>query len=254
MGKLNATLLLLYADGQVIAAQKGCSLSADIDLYDTTNKQSGGWKEHEKGARSASVDLDALFSTTGISAPELMDYITGRTSLLLALVGGISYPILGEVDMKSLKLDAPTEGAKSLSGSFQVNGPLFFLKGTEAALVTDPDATGKDYDTLTISGIAISSAINLAGSAYAHSNTFSVTDGDVIKVAVFLTSNTGQAPSVEVCESGATAVSNKEDLAAGLNIITLTVTKTCTAHITLRNTAAANWSLSSLYAFKYVAS
>ena len=254
MAKLNATLLLLYADGQVIATQKGCSLSADVDLYDTTNKQSGGWKEHEKGARSATIDLDALFSTTGISAPELMDYITGRSSLLLALVGGISYPILGEVDMKSLKLDAPTEGAKSLSGSFQVNGPLFQLKGTSAALVTDPDATGTDYDTLTISGITISSAINLAGAAYAHSNTFSVTNGDVIKVAVFLTSNSGELPTVEVCQSGGAAISNVESLVAGLNIITLTVTSTQTAHITLRNTAAANWSLSPLYAFKYVAS
>jgi len=254
MGKLNATLLLLYADGAVIAAQKGASISVEQDLPDTTTKDDSGWATHLKGLRNASVDLEALFSTTGISAGELMNYITSRSSLLLSIVGGVSFPMVAEVNVASIKLDAPQEGAMSLSGSLKVDGPFYQLKGTSAALVTDPDATGTDYDTLTISGITISSAINLAGAAYAHSNTFSVTNGDVIKVAVFLTSNSGQVPSVEVCQSGGAAISNVESLVAGLNIITLTVTSTQTAHITLRNTAAANWSLSPLYAFKYVAS
>jgi len=252
MAKINATLFLLYADGVVIAAQKGGSANVEQDLYDTTTKDSAGWAEHEKGLRNASVDLDALYSTTGISGDELIAYITGRSSLLLALVGGMTYPLVGEVDMASVKLDAPQEGAMSLSGSLKVKGNLYQLKGTSAALVTDPDETGTDYDTFTISSIAISSAVNNAGAAYAHSNTFSVTEDDVIKVAVFLTSSSGELPTVEVCESGEAAVSNVESLVAGLNIITLTVTSTCTAHITLRNTDAANWSLSSLYAFKYI--
>jgi len=254
MGKLNATLLLLYADGVVIATQKGCSVSVEQDLPDTTTKDSAGWAEHMNGLRNASVDLDALYSTTGISGDELIAYITGASSLLLALVGGVSYPMVAEVNMASVKLNAPTEGAMELTGSLKINGPLYHLKGTSAALVTDPDETGTDYDTFTISGIAISSAINEAGTAYAHSNTFSVTDEDVIKVAVFLTSNSGELPTIEVCQSGGAAISNVESLVAGLNIITLTATDTQTAHITLRNTGAANWSLSSLYAFKYVAS
>ena len=254
MGKLNATLLLLYADGVVIATQKGCSVSVEQDLPDTTTKDSAGWAEHMNGLRNASVDLDALYSTTGISGDELIAYITGASSLLLALVGGVSYPMVAEVNMASVKLNAPTEGAMELTGSLKINGPLYHLKGTSAALVTDPDETGTDYDTFTISTIAITSAINLAGAAYAHSNTFSVTADDIIKVAVFLTKTSGELPTVEVCENSGTAVSNVESLVAGLNIITLTVTDTVTAHITLRNTGEANWSLSSLYAFKYVAS
>lgn len=254
MAKLNGSLILLYADGVVIAAQRGFSLNIETDLPDTSNKESAGWAEHIKGLRNASIDLDALFSTTGLSAGELLDYIINRQSLLLALVGGMAYPIVAEVDVANTKLDAPMEAALALSGSLKVNGNLYQLRGTAAALVTDPDGTGTDYDTLTTSSLAITSAINSAGAAYCHSNTFSVTTGDTIRVAVFLTSNSGELPTVEVCQSGGAAISNVESLVAGLNIVTLTVTDTQTAHITLRNTAAANWALSSLYAFKYIAS
>jgi hypothetical protein len=254
MSKINATLLLLYADGVVIAAQKGCSINVEQDLPDASNKQSSGWAEHINGLRNASVDFDALFSTTGISAGELMDYIIDRSSLLLAIVGGVAFPMVAEVDVSSIKIDAPEEQAMSLSGSLKVDGAFYQLKGTSAQLVTDPDGTGTDYDTLTISGIAITSAINLAGTAYCHSNTFSITSGDVVKVAVFLTSNSGELPTVELCESGGAAISNVASLVAGLNIVTLTATDTHTAHLSFRNSAAANWSVSSIYAFKYVAS
>lgn len=255
MGKINGTLVLLHADGEAVALQRGLTITAEQDLPDTTNKESGGWAEHENiGLRNATVSFDALFSTTGKSAADLLAYITGRTSLLMVIVGGISYPMIGEVDLSSVSLTGTMEQPAALSGNLKVNGPLYQLKGTSASLVSDPDATGTDYDTFTISDIAITSAINTAGTAYAHSNTFSVTNGDVIKVCVFLTSNSGEVPTVEICESGSTIVSNQESLAAGLNVVTLTVTKTCTAHISLRNTGAANWALSSLYAFKYVAS
>lgn len=255
MAKINGTLLLLYADGQVIAAQRGCSVNIEQDLPDITNKESAGWAEHMNGLRNASVDFDALFSTTGISAGELIAYITGRSTLLLAIVGGVSYPMVGEVDMKSIKVNAPTEGALELSGSLKVKGVLYHLKGTSAALVTDPDANGTDYDTFTISGIAVTSAINSAGTAYANSNTISVTTGDVIKVAVFLTLNSGEAPSMGIWDNTSAFVSNQAQLTAGLNIITLTCTgDDASASLRITNTGAANFTLSSIYAFKYVAS
>jgi predicted secreted protein len=254
MSKINGTLLLLYADGVVIAAQKGCTINVEQDLPDASNKESAGWEEHINGLRNASVDFDALFSTTGISAGELMDYIIDRQSLLLGIVGGVTFPMVAEVDMKSVKIDAPQEQAMSISGSLKVKGALYHLKGTEAALVTDPDSGGTDYDTLTQSGLGISSAINLAGSAYCKSNSFSITTGDVIKVAVFLTSNSGQVPSMTIYEvgGGAGAISDTQPLVAGLNIITLTVTDTHTGCLNITNSAAANWALSPIYLFKYV--
>jgi hypothetical protein len=57
-------------------------------------------------------------------------------------------------------------------------------------------------------------------------------------------------PIVEIRESGAGAISNIENLVAGLNIVTLTVTATKTAYLTIRNTGAANWAMSNIYLFK----
>ena len=250
MAKINGTNVLLYADGTVIALQRGLNINTEQDLPDATTKQSAGWAEHINGQRNSTVNFDALYSTTGLSAKDLITYITGRKSLLMAIVGGISYPVIGEVDVSSISLTGNKEEPAALSGNLKVNGKLYQLSGTSASLITDPDAGGVDYDTFAISGIAVTSAINLAGSAYAHSNTFSVTNGDIIKVAVFFTLNSGQAPSVEICQNGGSAISNVETLEEGLSIITLTVTSTQTAHLTFRNTAAADWSLSSVYCFK----
>jgi len=250
MAKINGTSVLLYADGTVIALQKGLNISADVNLPDASNKESAGWAEHINGMRNATIAFDALYSTTGKSAAALLTYITGRSKILMAIVGGLSYPILGEVEMNSLSLTGNKEEPSALSGSLKVNGNLYLLKGTSASLVTNPEGTGTDYDTFQRVGLSIISAVNSAGNAYAHSNTFSVTLADVVKVAIFLTVASGQVPTVEVCESGGAAISNVETLAAGLNIVTLTVTKTATGHITFRNTAAASWASTSVYAFK----
>jgi len=251
MAKISGTLVLLYADGEPIALQRGLTITAEQDLPDATNKESGGWAEHEKGQRNSTVSFDALMSTTGLSAANLLAYITGRTSLLMVIVGGISYPIIGEVDLSSVSLTGDTEIPAALTGSLKVNGPLYHLKGTSASLVTDPDAGGTDYDTFTISDIAITSAINEAGTAYANSNTISVTDEDVIKVAVFLALTSGEVPTIGIWDNTSAYISNEESLVAGLNIITLTCTETDeSASVRLANTDAANWALSSLYAFK----
>jgi hypothetical protein len=255
MGKLNGTLLLLYADGQVIAAQKGCSVSVEQDLPDAASKDSGGWSEHINGLRNASVDFEALMSTTGINAGELMDYIIDRESLLMAIVGGVAFPMVAEVDVKSIKIDAPEEAAMTLSGGFKINGAFYYLKGTSAELITDPDSGGTDYDTHVDASGAFTSLINLAGNAYAKSNTFAVSSGDVIKVITFLTVNSGQVPSVAIFEvgGGAAAISNVVPLVAGLNIVTLTVTSTKSGCLNISNTGAADLALSHIYAFKYVA-
>jgi len=99
----------------------------------------------------------------------------------------------------------------------------------------------------------------LADSAAADTNTFSVTSGDIVKLAVFLTLNSGQAPTVKLIDPEAwlfdpflnSDYSNDETLAEGLNIVTLTATGTYAA-VVLRilNTAAANWSMSNIYLFK----
>jgi len=252
MAEINGTLVILYADGVAIALQRGLSISAEADLPDVTNKESGGWAEHMLGLRNATIDFDALFSTTGISGAELLAYITGRTSLLMSIVGGVTYPMIGEVDIKSIKLDAPNEQPFALSGSMKVNGALFQLKGDNAQLITDPDANGTDYDTFTISGTEVTAAVNNDGTAYADSNTLDITDEDIIKVAVFLTLNSDEAPSIGIWDNTSAYISNEEQLDEGLNIVTLTATATdSSSSLRISNTGAANFTLSPIYAFKY---
>jgi hypothetical protein len=256
MAALNGTALLLYSEGVCIAMQKGISITVETDLPDATNKESAGWAQHIFGMRNSKIDFTALFSSPNVpdmSGKALMEYILSRESLLVSVLG-LSFPIVAEADLNSLSIDAPLEGVMTLSGSLKVKGALYALTGANANLITNPEGTGETYDTFTHSDTAITSAIISAGpGAYAQSDSFSVTTGDVIKLAVFLTKNSGVMPIARIREiGGATAdISNTSQLVEGLNIATLTVTATKTASLLLNNGAdAANWSTSPIYLFK----
>jgi len=260
MSAINGTSLLLYSEGVLVAMQKGLSISVEQDLPDATNKESAGWARHINGMLSAGIDFDALFSTGKLSdtpavmgAKDLMDYIINRESMLLEILG-LDYPMVGEVDMSSLKIGSPAEGAMTLAGSLKVKGELYVLAslpaGKYANLLTDPDGTSTDYDTFSHSGTTITDAINLAGEADARSNTFAITDGDVFKVVTFLRLISDQVPSIGLFKVGDDFKTNVEALAPGLNIITLTATASETVVAMLYNTGAARWTTSPIYIFK----
>ena len=86
------------------------------------------------------------------------------------------------------------------------------------------------------------------------SDSFAVTDGDVIKVFCFITLNSGTAPFFEITDSaGGTAISNVATSADGVNVMTLTATSTDgTSFLNIRNAnaAAANFETSPIYVFK----
>ena len=106
-------------------------------------------------------------------------------------------------------------------------------------LITDPDALGTDYDTFTLSGTIIVSAINNAAGAYAHSELISVRNGESITFITYLTLLAGELPQVYLVDPGVAIMSNQVALAAGLNEITLTATGTgdYTLHINNNNTS-----------------
>lgn len=257
MATLKGTNILLYSGGKAVALQRGLSAALNAALIDGSNKESGGWWEGIPGLRDATIDFDALFSTGFMTdtppilgAKDLMSYLLSRTELLVSILDG-GYPIVGKALQNSLKIDSPSQGAMSLSGSLKIDGPLYVLRDTEANLITDPDAGGTDYDTLTPNGLAIDSAINAAGGAYCRSNTISVSNTAVYKLPVFLTLNSGEAPSVALYDNTSADISNKEQLVAGLNLVTLTCTSTdASASLRFTNTAAANWKLSPIYLFE----
>lgn len=240
MSKLNGTSVLLYADGTLIACQTACTINFNQDLPDATCKDSG-WAEHINGLRDATIDMEALYATTGLSAEDLITYITGRTSLLLTCDVN-TVPIVAEVNPSNVTLTADQEAAVTVSGSFVATGGCYMLTPENASW------TNGDYDTFTTSGLAVSSAINAAGAANANSDSFSITSGDVFKVFTFLTLNSGQAPSVVLYSAG--NISNVEQLSEGVNSITLTATGTGTGTLRITNSAAANFAITKTYVIK----
>lgn len=259
MAVINGTVMLLSSEGVNIALQRGVSLGVNLNLDDATNKESEGWANHISGMLNASIDFDALFSASAtplMSAKDLMDYILNRETLFISILG-LGYPIVGEANMSSLKFNAPLEQVMSLSGSLKVNGALFVLSGAKefgagqmTPIISDPDANGTDYDTLTISGTAITSAINTAGSANCFSNSFALNISTKVKVITFLTKTSGQLPTIELAKATSATASNIVTLTEGLNIITLTSTETDAAgRLAFRNSAAANWLTSPIYGF-----
>ena len=253
MSQVNGTSVLVYADGTLIAAQTGVTINFDQDLIDTSNKSSSGWKEHINGMRSGSVDCDALYSTSGVSAETLLAYITGRSSLLL-LVDVNGDPVVCEVDVATSSIAAPTEGASTLSASFNCTGGIYMLVGTFSELITG--WTNVDYDTLTSSGTSITSAITDGSAAAfcAGTQTIDVTDEDVYKVFFFLTLNSGNLPDFAIRQTAnGAAISNVETAVEGANFMTLTATASdSTSYIVFKNDTsdAANFSTSSIYVFK----
>jgi predicted secreted protein len=260
MAVFNGTALLLYSEGVLVGFQQGLTINVSQKLEDITNKESAGWEQHISGVLNATIEFNALFAspnTPDMNALALMDYIINRESLLVEILG-LTYPFVGEADLSSLKFNAPLEGAMSLSGSLKTNGGLYMLSslvpvgaGNMANLITDPDAGGTDYDTLTVSGLKITSAINAAGNAYCDSNTITTTNGAVYKVACFLTKTSGQLPTVGLYDKTSAYISNTKALVEGLNFITLTGTATdASSCLRFSNSGAASWHVSNIYLFR----
>jgi hypothetical protein len=244
MSKINGTNVLLYADGVLIACERSATLNIEQDLPDASCKDDGGWASHIKGTRSGSIEFEALYSTTGLSAAGLIGFITGRTDIV-AVCNGIGIPFVFEGNVQSVNLVADMESPVAVSGSIKANGAIYFLTG---GLVTS--WTNGDYDTFTsVTTSAITAAVNAAGSAYANSNTFAIATGEVFKVIVVLALASGQVPAIVLDDTG--DISNQVNLANGVNVITLTATDdAATGTLRIENSGASNYSTSNVYVFK----
>ena len=74
------------------------------------------------------------------------------------------------------------------------------------------------------------------------SNTISVADTRVYKLATFLTLNSGAAPTVGIWDNTSAFISNTQVMTSGFNLITLTATATdVSASLKFKNTGNGNW-------------
>jgi hypothetical protein len=132
----------------------------------------------------------------------------------------------------------------NLLGNFQ--DILNSIYGPSDNLITG--WTNADYDTFTSSGTAITSAIETGSSGNAKSSSFSIVDGEVLQVTLTFTYNSGAYPVVVLKDVADNNISNIVTLAAGLNVVSLTLTTTGsgTALLWIVNGAAANFSTSDI--------
>ena len=178
---------MLYCNGVVIAAQRGGTLSLEQNLIPTSNKGSGGWSSHINGQRSASIDFDGLYSTTGLNAETLMGYITGRTNIEVIFfpTDTMTYHWRGMADPTSINIDAPVEDAMTISGNFKINGELYQNASGTAGIIAAVDTSDDDVyrsldrgETFTVveTGTALSSCCDRLGRYY-----FYLTAAQIVK-------------------------------------------------------------------------
>jgi len=82
MAKINGTLYCVFDGSDRILHTDSASLNVDVDLPETTNKESGGWEKHEiDGKRSWTIDFAGLYDETGtgITPDEIIGKIIART-------------------------------------------------------------------------------------------------------------------------------------------------------------------------------
>lgn len=132
MAAVNGTLILLKDDGTAFAATTSATLNIEMDLPDSSTKDSAGWAEHILGQKSWSVDLDGIadFETSTGTVDILVDYLINRTQADIEFepqsgaftTKGVSYT--GTASLSSVSLVAANEDTATLTGSFTGDGAL----------------------------------------------------------------------------------------------------------------------------------
>lgn len=130
---VNGTLILVNDNGTAFAATTSATLNIEMDLPDSSTKDSAGWAEHIQGQKSWSVDLDgvATFETASGTVDTLVDYLINRTQATIEFEpqsgaysssAGVSYT--GTASLASVSIVAANEDTVTLSGSFTGDGAL----------------------------------------------------------------------------------------------------------------------------------
>lgn len=107
-----------------------------------------------------------------------------------------------------------------------------------------------EYETFAASGTKISSAIETGTEGACYSDDFTLGDTENILIVFYLTINSGQAPDLYLIKNPSTIIDNVGGCTAGLNAVTLTGAGAGTYHLQFNNTAAANWSVTEVYAIR----
>lgn len=112
-----------------VGGQRGATLNRSADTFESTNKDSGDFKEFEYGFKEWSVDADGLLvvSDTGFSALELAYMDSKKVRIQVGLPSGMKYE--GLAIITDLPIEMPYDDLVTYSCTFQGSG---ILQRTEA--------------------------------------------------------------------------------------------------------------------------
>ena len=134
-GILNGTSLLLYVDVSgtptPIAFATSGSLSLNMDTRETTNKESGGWRELLESTKSWTMEAEGFHAldAANFDFKDLFAKVNTRTAVDLQFSVGASpasgdYYYTGSAYITSISLDSPLEDSVTFSCSFEGTGTL----------------------------------------------------------------------------------------------------------------------------------
>jgi len=130
MAKYNGTLIAIISGSDRVLHQTNATLTVDVDLQDSTTKESEGWAEHEEGVRNWNISFDGKYDEAGegLSPDEILAAIIARsadTDIKFTTDGATGAAgWTGKGTFQNISISGPQEVPTTFSGNIKGNGPL----------------------------------------------------------------------------------------------------------------------------------
>ena len=126
MPLINGTNILVYDGDVALGHSVNATLSLNVDVSSTTNKNSGGWYECLGGKRVATIRVEGLVDYSDqLNYRQLVDYIITRKQSKWVFKGSSMF-YFGAGQIVSVEEVAGDETSVSFSVEIQINGRVYF--------------------------------------------------------------------------------------------------------------------------------
>jgi len=133
MALINATSFLLLKDTTVVGHSKSTSFNINVDLPESTNKDSGGWKEVIPGVKSGTVSCECLtdYNDT-LSFEDLTDMMILKQKAVFYFKDPVNTKLVlrGEGFIQSIDETAEFENATSFNLEINLTGVFSITDAT----------------------------------------------------------------------------------------------------------------------------
>ena len=132
MAKINGTLVAVLSGSDKVLHTTSATLTAAQNLFDTTDKEDGGWATHDKGLRNWEISGEGKYDTagSGLTPNEILTAIIGRTAdtvIKFTTDSGNTVGWTGNGTFQTVTITGPLEDAATFSYRIQGNGALSAL-------------------------------------------------------------------------------------------------------------------------------